>query len=351
MAGLIEELSRRAAHAGAALAIYDGDDKIISVNRKHKELYPFVDFSSPIDFRHHFMECVKHKKFDESSVYKAPERWISFASRFRRLNRFSQTLTRHSDGRIIQVTFERIDGTNGRWYQMRRDVTAEVLQRIRSGMDPLTHIGSNEASPPPVQATFMVRLLDTFPQPAALLTTRSQVVDGNVAFANLLSRGDGLILTNGRLGLQTSFDAEKALSKCVAGFYRRRHRAPVTLRTAKLDRQSFYLLTLTEPPIGQLSWETTAAGILLLTVTDPKVVPAIEPRIIAELLQITEPEARVAQAFANGLTADEIAAKYEVPLQTIKNKTDSILRSTGFRDIAAVAQQVATLSYVFGPRI
>lgn len=350
MAGLLQELADRAASLMAALTVYDGEDGVVFANERHRDLYPFVDFSKRIDYHGIAMECVKHRKLDESSIYKAPERWIAIHARFRLLNRSSRTLTRHTDGRIVQVTYERLEGTNGGWYQMRRDVTADVLRCIRDGLDPLWHINSDDPSSP-AQTTFMVRLLDRISQPAALLTTRGQVIDGNLAFARILSRADGLVLARGRLGLSASPDAQQAFLRSAAGFYRRRKRAPVTVCAAKVDRQSFYLLTLSEPQTEHLGWEATATDILLLSITDPKTVPDIEPRIVADLLQITEPEARVAQAWASGQTAEEIASEHDVSREAIGIQMASILKKTGFRDFAAVARQVTTLSYVFGSRI
>lgn len=351
MVCLLQELVGRAARSRSALAVYNGQDGIISVNRRHRSLYPFIDFSKPIDYPNIAMECVKHRKLDESSIYKAPDRWIAAHARFRYLNRFSQTLTRHSDGRIVQVTYERLEGTNGCWYQMRRDVTAEVLRCIRDGLDPLAQVNAGQAVTPPVQTAFMVRLLDRISHPAVLLTRRAQIVDGNIAFAKLLARGDGLVLNGGRLDLRTSPESRQAFAKSIAGFHRRRKRTPLTLRTGKPDRRPFYLLTLSEPPTEQLGWDTSASDILLLTVTEPDALLQIESRIIADLLQISETEARVAQALAAGRATREIAVEHEMSREAIDSQMASILNKTGFRDLAAVTRQVTTLSYVFGPRI
>ena len=349
--GLSQELVGRTARSRSALVVYNSHDGIISVNRRHRSLYPFIDFSKPTDFPNIAMECVKHRKLDESSIYKAPDRWIAAHARFRHLNRFSQTLTRHTDGRIVQVTYERLEGTGGCWYQMRRDVTADVLRCIHDGLDPLAHVNADQAVTPPAQTIFMVRLLDRIPHPAALLTTRGQVIDGNPAFAKLLARGYGLVLNGDRLDLLTTPKSRQAFAKAIAGFYRRRKRTPLTLSTAMPDRRPLCQLTLSEPPTAHLGWDTSASDILLLTVIEPDALLQIESRIIADLLQITETEARVAQALAAGQTLREIAAEQDVSRAVIDSQMASILNKTGLRDFAAVMRQVTTLSYVFGPRI
>lgn len=202
-----------------------------------------------------------------------------------------------------------------------------------------------------MQSSFAARLLDALPYPAALLTPHCQVIDGNQPFVSIVSRGDGLGVVGGRLSLTTAPDEQDTLAKRAAGFFRRRSRTPITLRASRLDQPSPYFATLSEPPAQRIGWDGPSTGILLLTVVDPDALPAVSPRTVADLLQITGSEAEVALALCTGRTVEEIATERGVERRTVYNQVSSILAKTGHRNQAGIVRQVTTLCWHLGARM
>lgn len=291
-----------------------------------------------------------HRTVNHQSLYDEPEGWINYAREFRRFTSYSQSFSHHSNGRIIQVTYERLRGTDGWWYQMRRDVTDSFLDHVRNGLDVMLPFGWGDTVAQPTQSAFVVRLLDALPYPAALLTPRCQIIDGNQSFVSIMSRGDGFSVLGGRLCIPNAIEEQDALTKRAAGFFRRRTHTPVTLRVSRLDQPAPYFATLSEPPAQHIGWDSPTTGILLLTIVDPDALPAVSPRTVADLLQITGAEAEVALALCSGRTADEIAEDRGVERRTVYNQVSSILSKTGLRNQAAIVRQVTTLCWHFGSR-
>ena len=346
----IAKIASKAEINFSALAVYDKHDKILNANHMHRDIYHFVDFSDVISYLEIIWKCIENKKLAEGAIYKDPERWIRYTETFRHFNHFSQSLTRHANGRIIQVTYERLNGTDGWWYQMRRDVTDSFMDHVRNGLDAMLPFGWGEAATPPLQSAFVVRLLDALPYPAALLTPRCQVIDGNQSFVSIVSRGDGIAVVGGRLCIPSEPAEQDLLTKRTAGFFRRRARTPVTLRVSRLDQPAPYFATLSEPPAQRIGWDSPTTGILLLTIVDPDALPAVSPRTVSDLLQITGSEAEVALALCTGRSVDEIAEDRSVERRTVYNQVSSILSKTGLRNQAAIVRQVTTLCWHFGSR-
>ncbi|WP_247883874.1 helix-turn-helix transcriptional regulator [Azospirillum sp. B21] len=233
---------------------------------------------------------------------------------------------------------------------MRRDVTDSFLDHVRNGLDAMLPFGLADTVAPPLQSTFVVRLLDALPYPAALLTPRCQVIDGNQSFVSIVSRGDGIAVVGGRLCVPSTPEEQDVLSKRAAGFFRRRSRTPVTLRVSRLDQPAPYFATLSEPPAQRIGWDSPTTGLLLLTIVDPDALPAVSPRTVSDLLQITGSEAEVALALCTGRSVEEIAEERGVERRTVYNQVSSILSKTGLRNQAAIVRQVTTLCWHFGSR-
>lgn len=350
MSDLVHDLSSRARDMNAALTVFDKSDTLLATNDKQKTIYPFIDFSRSVTFRDIVWECVKHRKFSSDTIYSDPARWIGYAEDLRRFNRFWQSFTLHSDGRVIQITYERLDDTDGWWYQIRRDVTSNVKDSVRGGYDSLISLNGGGVLPQSARPSFVVRLLDALPYPAALLTARCQVIDGNPSFASILSRGDGLSMVGGRLCIPGAPTEQAELSKRAAGFFRRRTRTPITLRVSRLDQPAPYFATLSEPPAQSDGGGGPMNGMLLLTLVDPDVLPSVSARTVAELLQITGSEAEIALALCSGRSVDEIAEDRGVERRTVYNQVSSILGKTGLRNQAGIVRQVTTICWHFGSR-
>lgn len=347
---LIGNLEMAANSIDAGVVVYDKSNTSIAMNKTHSLLYGFLDRNAPHTYSEFVWGCVLNRKISQNAVYSNPEEWISCAENFRRFNTFSQSLSHHSDGRIIQVTYERLNGTDGWWYQMRRDVTDGFLDHVRNGLDVMLPFGWGETVTPPLQSAFVVRLLDALPFPAALLTPKCQVIDGNQSFVSIVSRGDGIAVVGGRLCIPSEPAEQDLLTKRAAGFFRRRARTPVTLRVSRLDQPAPYFATLSEPPAQRIGWDSPTTGILLLTIVDPDALPAVSPRTVSDLLQITGSEAEVALALCTGRSVDEIAEDRGVERRTVYNQVSSILSKTGLRNQAAIVRQVTTLCWHFGSR-
>lgn len=350
MSEVMQRISDRATSLDAGLIVFDKSDRLLTANRQQAAIYPFIDFHKPISYSEIVKDCVYYKKFSSTSIYSDPDKWIQCAENFRRFNQFSQSFTRHSDGRIIQVTYERLNGTDGWWYQMRRDVTDSFLDHVRNGLDAMLPFGLTDTAAPPLQSAFVVRLLDALPYPAALLTPRCQVIDGNQSFVSIVSRGDGIAVVGGRLCIPSEPAEQDLLSKRAAGFFRRRVRTPITLRVSRLDQPAPYFATLSEPPAQSIGWDSPTTGLLLLTIVDPDALPAVSPRTVSDLLQITGSEAEVALALCTGRSVEEIAEDRGVERRTVYNQVSSILSKTGLRNQAAIVRQVTTLCWHFGSR-
>lgn len=103
----------------------------------------------------------------------------------------------------------------------------------------------------------------------------------------------------------------------------------VFLRLQKRHQNSFvgaYLMAVRPQKVMGAFGATPLALVLL---HDPALNSNLDPFIVAETFDLTPAEARVAVQMVNGLTADEIAQKSGVSVNTVKSQIKSLFQKTG----------------------
>ncbi|WP_029009017.1 helix-turn-helix transcriptional regulator [Azospirillum halopraeferens] len=341
----------RAERSGAALSVYDENDRLLAANRRQSEIYQFVDFARRPTFDELVWKCIEHRKLADGTVYRNPQHWISTAAAFRGFSEFSQFITHHSDGRTLLVCHERIRDSSNWWYQARIDITAEMKRRVRDGDDRLDSASWTTAFTPLTRNSFVPigNVLAAIPAAAALVVDRGKILDANPAFLKMLVAADGFINVGGRVALHDAAeqaDFQRRLSRFFQG---PESGTTIPLRVSRRDGGEPYLATLSALP-GDEEQNADAVPLALLTVVDCSILPTIDPRTLATFLQITLAEADVACLLGAGRTVEDIARERGASRQTVYNQVKSILAKTGFNNQADIARRVVGLSSVFGRR-
>jgi DNA-binding CsgD family transcriptional regulator len=346
---VVGDLFDRAERAGAALMICDGQDRILRANRKHAQIYNFIDFSTRPTFEEFVRGSVNSRKMADPFVYQDPQAWLNAAARSRQTCDYSQFITRHTDGRVMMVSYEKIKAAENGWYQARIDITDKLKARLKQdgvllgptcweGMfAPLTRIRSVP----------ITNVLEAMPAAAGLIMPRGKLLDANRALFALLCEGDGLLRVEDRVVVRDPSE-QAEFQRRLGGFFQPGAcRATVAMRISRQESQRPYFLTVS--PLLDSGHETWNDGqIAVLTVANPSVAPAIDPAILAEFLGLTPAEAEVAAALGAGHTVVFIAQQRGASIHTIYSQIKKIIEKTGYKGQADIARHVSDIARIFG---
>ncbi len=346
---VVGDLFDRAERAGTALMICDDQDRVLRVNKKHSQIYNFVDFSVRPTFEEVIWGSIKNRKMADPFVYQDPQAWLNAAARSRQIYSYSQFITRHTDGRVLMVSYEKIKGATSWWYQARIDITQQLKDRLKQD-GVLLGPACWEGMFAPLARTLSVpitNVLEAMPAAGALITSRGKLLDANRALFALLREGDGLLRVDDRVvAREPSEQAE--FQRRLAGFFQAGgRRATVAMRISRRDSDKPYFLTvssLSEP--GRQTWDD--GHIAVLTVANPSVAPTINPAILAEFLCLTPAEAEVAAALGAGHTVVFIAKQRGASIHTVYSQIKKIIEKTGYKGQADIARHVSDVARIFG---
>ncbi len=351
MNSAIGNLFDRAERAGAALLIGDDEDRIVRVNKKHMQIYDFMDFSTRPTFNQFQWRGIESRKMADPVVYQDPHAWISAAARSRIVCEYSQFITHHSDGRVMLICYEKVKSAKSWWYQARIDITQEVKARFAQGgalFGPASWDGT--FAPLARNSTVSVtNVLEAMPAAAGLIMSRGKLLDANRALSALLREGDGLWTVDGRVAARDKSEQEEFLRRLNGFFAPEGQRRPVTMRISRRDSEDAYFLNVS-PLLDQEreAWDNGHIGVL--TVANPSIGPSIDPRMLVEFFGITFAEAEVAAALGAGHTVVCIAEERGVQPNTIHAQIKKIIEKTGYKGQADIARRVSDLTRVFGHR-
>ena len=345
MSTAMGHLLDRAERIGAALVICDGTDKIIKANHMHAQIYNFVDFNVQPTFEAFLWRCIETRKLANPIVYRDPQEWMNASISYRRLCDYSNFMTKHTDGRVFLVYYEKVLNSNPWWYQVRIDITKDMKARF----------GWHEATSEPIHwqglsaPHFMglsSNLLETVPVASGLIMTRGRLLDANRALSAILSDADGLRLVDGRVTVQ-AWSGQVEFSKRLDYFFSPPNQGRISLRVSRLDSTEAYFLTVA--PLldrGRETWDGGRIGVL--TVADPAAMPAVDLNLLMEFFEITWAEAEVAAALGRGQSTAKIAECRGVQVNTVHAHIKSIIRKTGCTGQSDIARRVVDIARVFG---
>ena len=351
MDSLVGDLFDRAERSGAALMICDAEDRILRVNRKHVQIYNCVDFSGPLPFEQFIRGNVNSRKLADPFVYEDVGAWLDAAARSRRTCEYSQFMTRHTDGRVLLVNYERVRGATEWWYQARFDITDQLKQRFKQD-GVLIGPACWEGLFAPLTRTRRVpitNVLEAMPAAAALIMARGKLLDANQALFALLREGDGLMKVDDRVLIRERAEQAEFLKRLVTFFQSPAPRPTLAMRVSRRDCDRPYFLTVS--PLAESSDDAWGDGsIAVLTVANPSASSTIDPSILAEFLGLTRAEAEVAAALGAGHTIAFIAAQRNASRHTVYAQIKKIIEKTGYRGQADIARHVSDIARIFGSR-
>ena len=348
---LVCDLLDRAHRVGAALSVFDDQDRAVISNEKHSLIYNFIEFDAKPSYEEILWQCIHHHKLAEPTAYDNPAEWVRLGNEFRRRYEFAQFITRHSDGRTLLVFYEKIrDGANWSYYA-RIDITKEVRTLADQGQCLIGPAMWNGLFPPLARTSVVPvnSMLETVPTAAALITEKGRLLDANRAFHRLLACGDGLIQVEDRVTARLPAERPKFQRK-LSRFFQGPDAAAAAIRISRIDSEDPYFATLTG--MVHRPWFPAEQGcaVAMLTVANPVSLPVIDPNLLTEFFQLTPAEAAVAAELGMGRTVQEIAAAKGVAANTVYCQVKSITAKTGFKGQTDIARQVAALSCLFGRR-
>jgi DNA-binding CsgD family transcriptional regulator len=173
--------------------------------------------------------------------------------------------------------------------------------------------------------------LDWLPWAVVLVDSQSRPILVNRAAQKIVAQDDGLSLTpKGLLTAdQTAAEAlQEALCSAIPqGSHGRTFTRGRTLLVARPSLRRPYEVLITPIPVQTRLTEAPAA-MAAIFITDPEVQPVTDQETLRSLYGLTEAEARMAAAMAQGKTAESIAEEFELSLHTARNRVKRILSKT-----------------------
>jgi DNA-binding CsgD family transcriptional regulator len=152
------------------------------------------------------------------------------------------------------------------------------------------------------------------------------VIEMNRAAERVLERGDGLTISNGKLGALHVSDSARLEAFIAAAAAEQKTAAAIgRMRLQRHDGSPPYILTVA--PLGaDLSFHGRPLALIVLT--DPEQQSPSE-RDWAEFLRLSPAESRLAVALLAGKKLGEVAIDFGVQITTLRTQLSSILRKTG----------------------
>ena len=350
MSTAVDTLFDRAERAGAALMVYDDQERIVKVNDKHAKLYEFTNFATRPSFEQLQRSFLETGRAALPEIYKDAQAWLNASACFRKTCDSAQFVVRHANDRVILVCHERIRGATDWCYQARIDITRELKARINTGKTSLDFAYWDTGLTPLTRNTTVPigNVLEAMPTAAGLILARGKLIDANRMLLALLNDCDGLHRIDDRVVPQETLERQEFKFR-LQRFFQSGGQTPVAMRITRQGCAEPYFLTVT--PLLDPERETWDNGhIGILTVANPATPPAIAPSLLKEFFDITLAEAEVAAALGTGQSIDAIAKQRGVKTNTVYAQVKKIIERTGYRNQADIARRVSDLARIFGRR-
>ena len=225
--------------------------------------------------------------------------------------------------------------------------------RPRGGTGPAPHVPLGT-----VPARVLASALDALSAAILILDADGRVWHANHSARELLRRGDGMRVANGRLVCARSTDHQALRSALALAAASPSSGAGPGTSSFRVFRPSLnrdlgvFVSPLTRDgtasPVGSL--QSGEVGFVLLEVTDPAEVVAISPEHVARIFGLTPSESRLAAALAARASLAEYAARAGVKRETARWTLKRVLQKTGCRRQSELVLAVALASGVTGRR-
>lgn len=185
----------------------------------------------------------------------------------------------------------------------------------------------------------MRRALDIVPSPVALLDRTGRLVCGNAAAEQLLAVGDGVRLDRQTVTALIPSEAQQmadAISRTTAfaeGTSCRHSQTPGTMALQLTRRRGRPLGLVLMPlrPLSELREHGHRSARVLAVFHDPDTILRLDPGLIAQLHGLTNTEALLASALAQGHSLAQFAAARGCSEQTARTHLKRVLDKTGTR--------------------
>lgn len=225
---------------------------------------------------------------------------------------------------------------NGQMDQFRRCLDEAALSEEQYGQLPLRLAAAER------RARAAEAFVDRLPQAVLRVDARGRVLYANDLAMLLLRRGDGLAYGAGqRLRAEYADDAAKlqaSIARAAQGS------GGICLSLRRRSGAAALQVCLTPPGADELP-----EGAVLLTLHDPAwPAPAPVPALM-QMYQLSESEARVAAALAEGHCVQDIADQHKVKVSTVRTQVKNALEKAGVRRQAELVAVVSRLPLLRPP--
>lgn len=172
--------------------------------------------------------------------------------------------------------------------------------------------------------------LDQLDYAALVCDQRAALLIANEAAAGVLGEGDGVAVTHGRVHLSGRVDRER-LSSILCGSSAERDGGTTALLARRPSGLPAYQIVLRRLDVALTTLERSARELWTMAISDPARAPRPSLRQLVSLYALTPAEARIALSLLAGDTPDEIAARTNLKIATIRSHLASLYAKTGAR--------------------
>jgi DNA-binding CsgD family transcriptional regulator len=328
----------RADKHGAAVAIYDSDDKVVFTNAEFQSIYSHVDFSLPQTYDSACWKSIEVGLVDDKLFLDDPHAWLAGANGFRRKHRLAQYLIHHRTKRTYLAHHQNIAGFGT--IAVRIECTGKLISNKLIE-------GCRFSSFDPINGNpFQLDFPSSFTVPTGVVSITGMLIDADKEFLSILETEDGLSLASGKLLIateagQTHF--ERAIwsvgntSSSVGGDL---------VEVQKKFTKGKYVLSVSPVRTSSLFTMPSLRGVSLVSIMDLDSKPKIDVVGLQKIFNLTAAEARVAISICNGDGLADIAESHNVSIGTIRNQLKAIFSKTGVNRQPDLVRVVYNISLV-----
>lgn len=186
------------------------------------------------------------------------------------------------------------------------------------------------------KAAGLADTLDTMGDVVFLLTEGGKVLHANAGARDLLARAGGLVVQNGMLSARTPA-ADCALKNAIAAVTAASHPEAIAILVPIVDERNIAFSLAAVP--------SSASGRNILMVSkDPYLVDTSAKERLRSLYQLSNREAQLAIALADGATPQEIAEDWGIAIVTVRTQIKNLSAKLGCHRQADIVRIVTSLS-------
>lgn len=198
--------------------------------------------------------------------------------------------------------------------------------------------------------TGVLAALDLLPIGVIVLDGEGRVLKSNALASQLLSRADGLLERDERLGA-TDAKAAAELRQAIKEIGGGGEIRPQGLWLPRPGGKPLSVVVTAAPTRGFIGADTVGLINVAVFVTDPESPLHPVPGIIQKMFCLTPAEARVAEHFVGGKTVDETAACCKITRGTVRTHLKRVFEKTEVSSQSALVRLILNTPAWIGNRI